>query len=292
MILLTEAPNVSTLKPANLRFDITIGIMYPVPMEEIGRPPILVAQSAFKLSALRSILSFDTSWPTPLTVGRMVVDNKALSQLVGHQNVSIHPPDFRAPHVRIHIPKGAESLANSPVSTVFKKILTWYIRRTAPAKYHDNLVPTYPPGCKRLVLDSNYLAALHQPNVDLNWTGIQEFVEDGIVLKTGDMVFLSSSAMRCFTASCADITASFDNLLVSLEPSTTSGKPDITTEVQKHGAVWIFGIPMLSAYRDRNQASAPLCNLWEETSTGVSESGGCGDRREDAFTFSPVLECV
>ncbi|KAG1827114.1 FAD/NAD(P)-binding domain-containing protein [Suillus subaureus] len=71
-------------------------------------------------------------------------------------------------------------------------VLTWYMRRTAPAKYHDNLIPTYPPGCKRLVLDSNYLAALHQPNVDLNWTGIQEIVEDGIVLKTGNKVPLDA----------------------------------------------------------------------------------------------------
>ncbi|KAG2158300.1 uncharacterized protein EDB93DRAFT_1238066 [Suillus bovinus] len=65
-------------------------------------------------------------------------------------------------------------------------LLTWYIRSTAPAKYRDSLIPTYPPGCKRIVLDSNYLAALHQPNIDLNWTGIQEIVEDGIVLKTGE----------------------------------------------------------------------------------------------------------
>lgn len=83
-------------------------------------------------------------------------------------------------------------LANSPVSAVFKKILTSYMRRSAPAKYHDNLIPTYPPGCKRLVLDSNYLAALHQPNVDLNWNGIQEIVEDGIVLRTGDKVPLDA----------------------------------------------------------------------------------------------------
>ncbi|KAG1803701.1 uncharacterized protein HD556DRAFT_601541 [Suillus plorans] len=83
-------------------------------------------------------------------------------------------------------------LANSPLNTVFKKLLTWYIRSTAPAKYLNDLIPTYPPGCKRLVLDSNYLAALHQPNVDLNWTGIEEIVEDGIVLKTGDKVPLDA----------------------------------------------------------------------------------------------------
>ncbi|KAG2157280.1 hypothetical protein DEU56DRAFT_921555 [Suillus clintonianus] len=83
-------------------------------------------------------------------------------------------------------------VANSPVSAVMRKVLTWYMQRTAPAKLHDKLIPTYPPGCKRLVLDSNYLSALHQPNVDLNCTGIQEVVEDGIVLKTGEKVPLDA----------------------------------------------------------------------------------------------------
>jgi len=62
------------------------------------------------------------------------------------------------------------------------------MRQTVPAKLYDKMVPTYPPGCKRIIVDPNYLAALHQPNVDLNWTAIQEIVEDGVVLKTGDRV--------------------------------------------------------------------------------------------------------
>jgi hypothetical protein len=33
---------------------------------------------------------------------------------------------------------------------------------------------------------------LHQPNVDLHWAGIQEIVEDGIVLKTGEKVSLDA----------------------------------------------------------------------------------------------------
>ncbi|KAG0706314.1 FAD/NAD(P)-binding domain-containing protein [Suillus ampliporus] len=81
---------------------------------------------------------------------------------------------------------------NSLVSAVFKKILTSYIQQTAPAKFHDELIPAYPPGCKRLVIDPDYLSALHRPNVDLNWIGIQEIVEDGVVLKTGDKVLLDA----------------------------------------------------------------------------------------------------
>jgi cation diffusion facilitator CzcD-associated flavoprotein CzcO len=41
------------------------------------------------------------------------------------------------------------------------------------------------PGCKRIIVDPDYLTALHQPNIDLEWTGIQEIVEDGVVLKNG-----------------------------------------------------------------------------------------------------------
>ncbi|KAG0699420.1 hypothetical protein DFH29DRAFT_936918, partial [Suillus ampliporus] len=83
-------------------------------------------------------------------------------------------------------------LTNSLVSAVAKKILTSYMQKTAPAKFHDEMIPTYPPWCKRLIADSDYLSALHQPNVDLNWIGIQEIVEDGVVLKTGDKVLLDA----------------------------------------------------------------------------------------------------
>jgi len=40
-------------------------------------------------------------------------------------------------------------------------------------------------GCKRVIFDTDYLAALHRPNLDLNCDGISEIVEDGIISKTG-----------------------------------------------------------------------------------------------------------
>ncbi|KAF8891130.1 hypothetical protein CPB84DRAFT_1816305 [Gymnopilus junonius] len=66
-----------------------------------------------------------------------------------------------------------------------RKNFTNYIKSNAPKKYVDKLVPTYPLACKRLVIDTDYLRALHQPNLDINWDGIDRIVEDGILTKKG-----------------------------------------------------------------------------------------------------------
>ncbi|KAJ0426196.1 hypothetical protein BJY00DRAFT_298280 [Aspergillus carlsbadensis] len=48
-----------------------------------------------------------------------------------------------------------------------ERSLRGYMQRTAPSKYHDLLIPTFPFGAKRPVLDHGYLAALHDPRVTL-----------------------------------------------------------------------------------------------------------------------------
>jgi cation diffusion facilitator CzcD-associated flavoprotein CzcO len=40
-------------------------------------------------------------------------------------------------------------------------------------------------GCKRILFDTNYLAALHRPNLALNWDGIEVVTEGGILTKKG-----------------------------------------------------------------------------------------------------------
>ncbi|KZV62264.1 FAD/NAD(P)-binding domain-containing protein [Peniophora sp. CONT] len=65
---------------------------------------------------------------------------------------------------------------------------TEYIRKAAPEKYIDKLIPAYPPGCKRVVLDPGYLASLHRPNVDLKWTPIDSVCSEGLRLATGEVV--------------------------------------------------------------------------------------------------------
>ncbi|KAF8961837.1 hypothetical protein BDZ97DRAFT_1827382 [Flammula alnicola] len=78
--------------------------------------------------------------------------------------------------------------ANPIFRGLITKLLTKYITNTAPKEYHDKLVPKYTLGCKRVIFDTNYLAGLHRPNLDLNWDGIDTIVEDGILTKTGQHI--------------------------------------------------------------------------------------------------------
>lgn len=45
--------------------------------------------------------------------------------------------------------------------------LEQYMRRTAPSKYHDILIPDFAFGAKRPILDHGYLEVLHKPNVSI-----------------------------------------------------------------------------------------------------------------------------
>lgn len=69
-----------------------------------------------------------------------------------------------------------------------KKAMSRYIRHAAPKEYVEKLTPSYSPGCKRIIVDPDYLKSLHRPNVSLNWDGIEEVVEEGVKLKTGEIV--------------------------------------------------------------------------------------------------------
>jgi cation diffusion facilitator CzcD-associated flavoprotein CzcO len=77
-----------------------------------------------------------------------------------------------------------------------------YVHRTAPKKYWSALIPPYEIGCKRKVMDTDYLATLHRPNVELissdpvvalTPTGVRtssgkDLRADAIILATGFQV--------------------------------------------------------------------------------------------------------
>ncbi|KGO65511.1 Flavin monooxygenase FMO [Penicillium italicum] len=64
-----------------------------------------------------------------------------------------------------------------------------YIQRTSPAKYHEFLIPKTEVGCKRRVMDSDYLQSLHRDNVELVYEDpIREIVEHGVLTKSGRFV--------------------------------------------------------------------------------------------------------
>ncbi|KAF5586912.1 monooxygenase [Fusarium pseudocircinatum] len=66
---------------------------------------------------------------------------------------------------------------------------TDYIRRTAPVKYLDFLVPKTEVGCKRRVNDTDYLACLHRDNVELVYNEpIQRIEAKGVRASSGRLV--------------------------------------------------------------------------------------------------------
>ncbi|KAG2051556.1 FAD/NAD(P)-binding domain-containing protein [Suillus hirtellus] len=67
-----------------------------------------------------------------------------------------------------------------------REAMTKYILDKAPSKYHDHMIPDYPPGCKRTVANNGFLDVLHRPNLTLNFDGIDNIAENGIITKTGE----------------------------------------------------------------------------------------------------------
>ncbi|KAK0551453.1 hypothetical protein OC845_002165 [Tilletia horrida] len=66
-----------------------------------------------------------------------------------------------------------------------------HIKKTAPAKYHDILIPdqkTLEVGCKRRIIDQGYLKALNNPNVDLKAQGAAEIRPHSVILDSGEEV--------------------------------------------------------------------------------------------------------
>lgn len=61
-----------------------------------------------------------------------------------------------------------------------------YVKRVAPSKYWDALIPKSEIGCKRKVLDTEYLASLNQENVELIYDdGVKSIRKNGITTKSG-----------------------------------------------------------------------------------------------------------
>lgn len=61
-----------------------------------------------------------------------------------------------------------------------------YVKRMAPEKYWDALIPKIEIGCKRKVMDTGYLECLHRENVELiSSDPVVELTEHGVLSKSG-----------------------------------------------------------------------------------------------------------
>jgi cation diffusion facilitator CzcD-associated flavoprotein CzcO len=64
-----------------------------------------------------------------------------------------------------------------------------YVKRSAPSKYWDALIPKSEIGCKRKVLDTDYLKSLWRENVELIPDDpVVRIEEEGVVTKSGRQV--------------------------------------------------------------------------------------------------------
>ncbi|KAJ5716704.1 Flavoprotein [Penicillium malachiteum] len=60
-----------------------------------------------------------------------------------------------------------------------------YMRETAPAKYHDVLIPDFDIGCKRRIFDCGYLESLHKDKLHLTDSKIIEITPGGVQTADG-----------------------------------------------------------------------------------------------------------
>ncbi|GAB7354372.1 hypothetical protein MBLNU459_g4876t2 [Dothideomycetes sp. NU459] len=64
-----------------------------------------------------------------------------------------------------------------------------YVKKTAPPKYWDAVLPKHEPGCKRKVLDTDYLSCLWRDNMELvSEDPVEQIVEDGVKTKGGRFI--------------------------------------------------------------------------------------------------------
>ncbi|KZV71882.1 FAD/NAD-P-binding domain-containing protein [Peniophora sp. CONT] len=71
------------------------------------------------------------------------------------------------------------------MSAKAQKSLTRYIMAMAPKEYASKMTPDYAPGCRRIILDNDYLSSLHRPNITPVFHGVGSIAEDGIIGEDG-----------------------------------------------------------------------------------------------------------
>ncbi|KAH6999111.1 hypothetical protein BKA56DRAFT_627184 [Ilyonectria sp. MPI-CAGE-AT-0026] len=159
-----------------------------------------------------------------------------------------------------------------------------YIRKNAPKKYLEFLVPKSEVGCKRRVNDTDYLLSLHRDNVDLVYTDpVEEVLTNGVRTKSGRFVnadaiilangfetqkFLfpmniqgkdgvelsdhwdevSEGASSAYFGTCV---SGFPNFFVMMGPNTLSGHLSViyTTECQINFTMRVIS-PVMKALRN------------------------------------------
>ncbi|KAH7378582.1 putative flavin-binding monooxygenase [Cadophora sp. MPI-SDFR-AT-0126] len=173
-----------------------------------------------------------------------------------------------------------------------------YIRKVAPPKYVESLVPKFEVGCKRRVFDSDYLACLHQKNVELIhndqvdrltktsaiFRSGRELKIDAVVLATGFETTALLSHLnivgrngisiqdhwrkhndgfpQAYYGTCV---AGFPNFFVMMGPNTVTGHSSVifSSECQINFALNMLE-PVLGARRSRSIAAVEVTQQAED----------------------------
>jgi cation diffusion facilitator CzcD-associated flavoprotein CzcO len=99
----------------------------------------------------------------------------------------------------------------------------------------DALTPTYPPGCKRIIISDDYYPALNRPNVHLQTQGIKKITSQGIASGEDELAFDAIILATGFQ------TVDF---LSPVEISGIQGRS--LREIWKHGAQAYLGVTVAS----------------------------------------------
>lgn len=102
------------------------------------------------------------------------------------------PGAARLHRLGIYLKYEAQALAFTRFKGLMRMAVGWPFQRLLKAQVSDpalrqQLTPDYPIGCKRILLSSDYLAAINQPQVSLQTAGIRRVVEQGIETDDGQL---------------------------------------------------------------------------------------------------------
>ncbi|KAL4888366.1 hypothetical protein BDV59DRAFT_211167 [Aspergillus ambiguus] len=206
-----------------------------------------------------------------------------------------------------------------------KRLQSEYIRRAAPARYREALVPTTEIGCKRKVLDTDYLACLHRANMELMHDDpVERFTPAGVRTRSGrevpaDAVILangfqtqqllhplvirgeggvtlnehwervSSGAPQAYYGTCV---SGFPNLFVLMGPNTTTGHLSViySVECQTNFALRLLA-PVLGSLRP----SSSLLARWNPFARAPSDTVAVTDdaeQRDNSWIQSAASQLV
>ncbi|KAJ6081900.1 flavoprotein [Penicillium canescens] len=207
-------------------------------------------------------------------VPAIVDSTKTLTQIIRSKNWVFQAPNFTYPKVlqwvfhyiplamrlhRLHLFLIAENdfrlfrmtKAAAKLRRKCQQHVEKYMQETAPAKYHDILIPDFDVGCKRRIFDDGYLKSLHNEKLHLTQTKITEILPDGvrttdgfypaqvIVLATGFQtnIFLQHTEIHGCEGTLTDhwnrydgpgayncsVMSGFPNFFLLLGPNTATG---------------------------------------------------------------------